>query len=450
MINFSCKKNSIITGSNAIVNFSTDTVSFDTVFVTTGSVTQSVKIYNANNQELILQSIKLMGGSQSPFRINIDGSNTLQQSNTEMDPGDSLYIFVSVYVNPNSSNLPFILEDSILVSFNGIQKFIQLRAYGQNAHFLNNLEISSTTVWQNDLPYVVLGGIQIDSGVSLTIQNGCKVYFHANAPMLVNGTLLANGLDSSRVLFTGDRLDVPYNSFPGSWPGIYFGNSSKDNVLGFAEIQNADQTIVVTGLPADANPKLSLNDCIINNAYTSGLSVIQSSVSAQNCLISNCGNNIILQYGGSYSFINCTVASYSNIYLSHNNPVLEISNSFDSVATLTADMSANFTNCIFWGSTGSVTNEVVSSNTGSNLFNIQFNHGLWRVQNIPAGVSSNNMNITDPLFDSLNNVAPYYNFHLQTGSPAIGTGIYTGIPIDLDGNSRVSASGTDLGCYEHP
>lgn len=446
---FSCKKDSFITSSDASINFSTDTVYFDTVFVATGSTTQSVKIINPNNQKLLLNDVKLMGGSNSVFKINIDGNSTLEAGNIELEPNDSIYVFVSVLINPNNNNLVFILQDSIQISFNGNQRYIQLQAYGQNAHFFNNKEISTNTTWPNDLPYVILGGLQIDSNASLTIQKGCKVYFHANAPLIVDGSLNVQGADTAKVYFSGDRLDDPYKNFPGSWPGIYFMQSSKDNVLQFAVIKNAYQGAVAESLSSDANPKLTLSDCIIDNIYDAGILGVQTNINAQNCLVSNSGRNIVLGYGGNYSFINCTVASYSNNYISHTSAVLNISNYLTtSSGYLTADISASFVNCIFWGNGDTVTNEVVSSQQGNNVFNINFLNCLWKVATIPANVNSSNMLHVDPVFDSVNNQRMYYDFHLKTASPAIDAGIATGIPFDLDGNPRTVGSATDLGCYE--
>ena len=109
----SCTKNSFLTSKDAAVAFSADTVFFDTVFVTTGSVTQSVKIINPNSQKLHLTDIRLMGGAQSYFAINIDGSPGPDVAGVDLDAGDSLYIFVAVQINPNSANLPFIVQDSI-------------------------------------------------------------------------------------------------------------------------------------------------------------------------------------------------------------------------------------------------------------------------------------------------------------------------------------------------
>ena len=58
-----CKKDSFITSPDASITITADTVKYDTVFVAAGSVTQSFKIINDNNQKLRLSSVKLMGGT---------------------------------------------------------------------------------------------------------------------------------------------------------------------------------------------------------------------------------------------------------------------------------------------------------------------------------------------------------------------------------------------------
>jgi hypothetical protein len=447
----SCRKDSFITSKDAIVSFSSDTLFFDTVFTTAGSITESVKIINGNNQKLHLASVKLMGGASSFFHINIDGSPGPELDNLDLEAGDSIYVFVAVQIAPGAATLPFIIQDSILVSFNGNKEYIQLQAWGQNAHFLRNQVITGSTLWDKTLPYVILGGLQVDTNATLTIPAGCRVYLHADAPLLVDGSLQVVGdkYDSTKVYFQSDRLDDPYSEFPGSWPGIYFRTTSSDNVLQFAVIKNAYQAIVIATPPAGAGPKVLLNECIIDNSYDAGILAVQGSLQANNCLISNCGQNIELGGGGNYQFTNCTAASYSNNFIPHTQPVLSVSNYIIQGTTpVSGDLQAIFTNCIFWGSSGAVDNEVVVSQQGTTPFSVSFTNCLWKVKTAPSGVgSSNNITNQDPLFDSINVSRAFYNFRLQAGSPALDKGISTGLLIDLDGNQR-SVGLTDLGCYE--
>jgi hypothetical protein len=193
LIIISCKKDSFITSSQANLNTSADTLSFDTVFTSVGSITQSFKIFNNNNQKLRLSSVKLSGGATSVFKINVDGTAATEVDNIEINANDSIYVFVQVNVNPSSANLPFLLRDSILIGYNGNQKYVQLQAYGRNAIFLNQVKITGNVSWNNTLPYVILGRLLVDSNATLTIQPGARIFLHANAPFLVDGTLIVNG-----------------------------------------------------------------------------------------------------------------------------------------------------------------------------------------------------------------------------------------------------------------
>jgi hypothetical protein len=354
-------------------------------------------------------------------------------------------------IDPSSADLPFILQDSIAVSFNGKQQFIQLQAWGQNAHFLRNQVITGNTVWDKTLPYVILGGLQVDTGVTLTIPAGCRVYFHADAPLLVDGSLQVTGdhFDSTKVYFQSDRLDIPYRDFPGSWPGIYFRETSTNNHLQYAVVRNAYQAIVAQSPPVGGVASLILDECIIDNSYDAGILGIQGSVQANNCLISNCGKNLELAGGGSYQFTHCTAAAFSNNYISHTQPVLSVADVYmQAGGSATGTLSANFTNCIFWGNNGNVDNEVSVSRQGSSPFTVSFTNCLWKVKTAPSGVTVAGMvSNVDPLFDSVNNSRAYYDLRLRAGSPAVDKGVSTSLLVDLDGNPRAVGL-PDLGSYE--
>ena len=131
----SCRKDSFITSGDARVTITADTLKYDTVFVTTGSTYRTFKIINENNQKLRLSSLRLMGGTSSVYKMNVDGIPGTQFTNLEIEPNDSIYVFAQVNVNPGAANLPFILRDSIEITYNGKKRLVQLEAWGQNAHF---------------------------------------------------------------------------------------------------------------------------------------------------------------------------------------------------------------------------------------------------------------------------------------------------------------------------
>jgi hypothetical protein len=445
----SCRKESFIETADARLSVSIDTLRFDTVFTSTGSITGLVKVFNNNEQKLKLSYIRIGGGQTSYFRMNADGTEAQEVRDLEIRAKDSLYLFVSVTINPNANRLPFLVEDSIMIGYNGNEQKIQLEAYGQNAYFIRNGLLTVNTRFGNNLPYVILGGLVVDTNITLTIDKGARLYFHADAPLVVDGTLEVTGTKQDSVIFTGDRLDEEYRNLPASWPGIYFRSSSKNNTLQYAVIKNAYQGLVAEQASGNANPKLTLRECIIDNIYDAGIYGIQTSILASNCLVSNCGLNLLLVSGGDYQFTHCTVASYSNIFVLHKKPVLYVNNWDSSQAGIrTYPLIANFTNNIFWGDNGTVEDEVFVSKRGNNPFTVLFTHNLYKaIQDPSFSTLIANIKNLDPLFDSVNTGNRYFNFRLQTKpSPAINKGIPAGINSDLDGKPRDSQP--DMGSFE--
>ncbi|HEY5371383.1 MAG TPA: hypothetical protein VIJ75_20565 [Hanamia sp.] len=446
---FSCQKDSFITSSNASLYTSADTLSFDTVFVTTGSVTQSFKIFNNNDQKLRLSKLKLSGGIGSPFKMNVDGTPTAEIDNVDISANDSLYVFVQVNASPSSDLRPFIISDSIQIAYNGNTKWVQLQAYGQNAVFLKNQTLTGSVTWNNTLPYVILGGIQVDTNATLTISAGTKIFLHATAPFLVDGTLKANGTKDAPVVFSGDRLDPDYEDLPASWPGIFFRNTSENNFLKHTIIQNAYQGIIAQNMSTTSNPKVSISQCVLNNIYDAGILAINTTLYSDNSLISNCGSNIQIEYGGDYRFISCTVASYGS-YIIHKNPVLQISNSFiQGGSSLTAPLSGFFQNCIFWGDGGTVDDEISIDKEGSDPFAVTFDHVLYKAtDDISNATFIAPIKNENPMFDSIDVYNNIFDFHFNNhpDAPAINAGVITPFLYDLDDKPRDVMP--DIGCYE--
>ena len=192
---FSCRKDEQFTDDpGAMLVLTEDTVLFDTIFTTVGSVTKRFTVRN-ENASAVKVDIALEGGTPSPFRINVDGASGTAFSDVEILGGDSIYIFVEATLNANNANNPFIIEDHILLNTNGNEQSVLLLAWGQDAHFFyptNNgggfpdfSIIPCDDHWINDKPYVIYGYAVVDSLCTLTIDPGVKVYFHGGAGLWV-------------------------------------------------------------------------------------------------------------------------------------------------------------------------------------------------------------------------------------------------------------------------
>lgn len=446
----SCRKDTFTTDGADKLSFSSDTLTFDTVFTTLGSTTLYFTVHNPHNQKISISDIHVAGGESSIFRLNIDGQQVNEATNVEIPANDSIYIFVAVTVDPTDENNPFVMYDSVLFETNGNLQAVTLQAWGQNANFIYG-EVIGTQTWTPEKPYVIIHSILVDSDKVLTIQPGCRIYMHADSRFYVLGTLKVMGQVNDSVIFRGDRLESYYVDDPGNWEGIHLLRSSHDNEINYAVIKEAIVGIRVDSLKETDSPKLTMRNSQIRFTLSSGLLAITSDVYAENCLIQGCGEwNVQLEFGGNYQFENCTFANNSSILINHQSPVARLSNYFaykdeqgmDQV--LLADLNAAFRNCIVYGS---LENELDLDPSENAEFNFTFDHCAMKVnEDVDTTVASfvDCIFNQDPVF-----VDPFDHddYHLAEGSPCIDAGTANGIAIDLDGKPRNDGK-TDIGCYE--
>jgi hypothetical protein len=132
----SCRKDDIFNEDSGFrLEFSSDTVYFDTVFTTIGSVTKQLKVFNRSDKAVKISRIFLPNGSQSNYRINVDGIASTSFENVIIEANDSMYVFVEVTIDPNSTTNPMVVTDSIIFQLNGIEQDIDLVAFGRDAYF---------------------------------------------------------------------------------------------------------------------------------------------------------------------------------------------------------------------------------------------------------------------------------------------------------------------------
>ena len=283
----------------------------------------------------------------------------------------------------------------------------------------------------------------------ITLSNGIRlVYLHADAPLLIDGTLKVEGEkgDEANVIFASDRLDDPYRYYPAGWPGIIFTPNSKNNSIRYAQIKNAYQALVLHEPAHTGSPIVNLQQTIIDNAYDAGIIAIGSSLQAQNVLLSNCGKNLVLTKGGTYNFTHCTITGFSNSYIQHKEPLVQASNAItQNGVTTTKSLNLLFRNCIIWGESGGLVKEeiLLRPATGA-AFNVTFEGILWNSAVTGATVRGNSLT-ENPQFR--NTTDKLYDFRLAETSPAVNKGVATFVTLDLPGNTRPVGL-PDLGAYE--
>lgn len=465
---FSCRKDRLNEDPGFLLRFSADTVLFDTVFTTVGSTTRILKVYNDGNERVSIDRIFLENGTGSPYRINVDGVPGFSHENVEIAGEDSLYIFVEVTLDPNGGNLPFVVEDRVVFLRSGNEQAVQLAAWGQDAYFHVNLDLSAIEslpdgeIWFNDKPHVIYGIALVDSSNTLTIEAGTEVYVHSKSGIWVRkGTLIVNGELGNEVVFRGDRLEPFYVDQPGQWGIQVFGitlgglwlTESNDSRINYAILENGLVGIQVDSLYEAGTPALRISNTIVRNMSAIGLYANAGAyVTGFNNLIAECGQACgAFLNGGRYEIDYTTFANYwttgnrqSACFVLRN----YYEDAFGTIQIRPVEETL-FRNCIFYGSNAELNDfdEFVVDMREEELQDYRFEHGLVDTDgDVNNGLRYFNMkNQQDPRFE-----APYDgDFHLRSNSPALDAGVVQGtVFTDLDGNFRPAGLAPDMGCYE--
>ncbi len=476
---YACRpSDDLITDSGAQLEFSTDTLTFDTVFTTIGSATRSIKVYNPHSKRINIGKINMGAGSNTKFRLNVDGIPGTSFDNVEVPPNDSIYIFAEVTVDPDQDLVasPFVIFDDLILETNGNTQKVVLEAWGQNANYIPNQFnnggdyllpcAGGEVVWDDEKPYVIFGILVID-GCVLRVEKGTNIYVHGGLESFIDdddlrvfyndgriittstGTLKMEGTYDEPIVVQGDRLEEGFEDVWGQWFGIVLTAQSKNNVFNYTTVKNA-----VIGVAVDSLATLETNYSVYHNTNASGILGINADITANNCLVyNNGGGGVNLLEGGNYNFNYCTIASYGvEADALGMSDALCLDQPF-CTQFYANDLSASFKNCII---TGSRADEIALVQRSENTtFSYQFEDCIIRLDEVLMdGPHTNfldfctnciNMTSDDALF-----VDPGEDdYHLDTLSIAEGNAIpLMSITKDLDNVDRDDTN-PDLGCYEY-
>lgn len=463
-----CQQGIVSDDPSLRLEFSHDTVLFDTVFTSMGSSTKRVMVYNPNKHAICIDQVSMREGKH--FQINLDGENNLDQlRDITLRGGDSLFLFVRAYIDPLAENSPVLIEDNIAFGVNGKTQQITLQAYGQNVEKIegdSGLMVYQHLKLTNQKPYLIYDTVAVAG--NLTIEAGTTIYMHAGASIYVYGSMTADGTKDNPIIIRGDRTDklfdsVPYRMASGQWDGIYLlhakGMMPPMYQLNYVDILSGSVGLYVysesTGLIL---PKLTMKNSRIHNHSIYGLVVQNVDAEVVNCEISNCASYCVYLAGGKHQFVHNTIAAYygypyTNLNI-HQNIIPE-----DVAAVYINNLSKNnaktissFTNCII---TGGRKQSLMVATPLPDYYEGRFEGNYLRCDSLDEVFAKNNVYASDSdtmvfrntyyLYEKYH----YYDFHLDSLSPARGIGdsiAALSYPTDREGYRRKARP--DAGCYE--
>lgn len=422
------------------LQFSKDTVFFDTVFSGAGSSTRRLKVFNPSPNSQKIQSIRIGSGSTSPFKVIMNGFQIENQEELTLLGRDSTLLLIEVFIDPKNENNPYLVKDSIVFETKGGLQNVKLVAWGQDAFYVGNEVLPCNTIWSGNRPIVMFNSVLVDTLCSLTIEKGARIFAAKDAFLYVKGQLTTQGTADERIVFRNDRLDPQYENIPGQWGGIIFLEGTYANELNFTTIRNAIYGIRLGAPDQDTIPEVILKNTIIENMSHSGIISFSSDLYAENTLVNNCIEFICANIaGGNYTFKHCTFANFSQNFL-RQSPSFFVSDNIrlDDNSFIVQDIKITLQNSIVFGDQAE---ELFFDLSGGADFMFAFNNNLLKSTISGLDTLGNIIN-QDPLFIDKSR----YNYRLDTLSPATDNGIFTGITHDLDGNAR--DANPDIGAYE--
>lgn len=451
----SCIQDDFTTSSADVLTFSTDTLSFDTVFTDLGTPTARLLVYNRAKKSINISSIRF-SNPDTEFQMNVDGQSGVDFHDVEIRGQDSIYVFVECFIPATEGNEPYLIEDKILFETNGVQQVVQVEAYGQNVTRLRGVTLEQDTRLTADRPYVVFDSLVVASGATLSIDPGVKLLFHDKARLLVNGRIEAVGEPGKMIDMRGDRLDnvlpdVGYDILAGQWEGMRIAADSYDNRLEYVNMRSTASGIRIDSCGNLDRSKLLLRNSWLHNSQSHVLESRYARVDAYGVCFSEAAEAVVSLTGGVHNFEQCTISNYY-LFSAISEPLLCLYHIMPPEAGSTgepnpnAPMQAQFDNCIIYGM-GSDMNE--GDLTGSQVF---VRNTLLKSEGTDDDNFISCIWGEDPLFYTIREDY-YFNYRVKADSPAIGAGnpayVNALTQTDMDGVNRLADGNPTLGAYQY-
>lgn len=454
---------------NARLQFSTDTVSFDTVISTHTSVTRTLMVFNRNKDGVRINQVRVKEGGRSHFRVNVDGQYLYDGmgSDFEVRGEDSIFIKIETTLPEGGTEEVVHFEDFLLFTLeSGVEQQVVLDANALDVVTFRSKVITADTTLTAGKPFLIYDSLVVAEGAKLTLEPGVRMLFHDGVSLHVHGTLDARGTLDQPVIFRGDRLDrmfdyLPYDNTTRRWGGIHFFGESQGNVMQQCDVHSGDYGIICDSLQTfdPETPALRIENSIIHNVAGDGLRATCTHVEVIGTQISNTLGYTVYQLGGASTFVHCTLAQFYP-WSGDRLDALFIADQLEATPEGLRPLTrAHFLNCVITGYADDVIMGELAEE-GETPTPYLFSHCLLRTVKSedaerfveivyddkdlePNGTKHFRLFDTDNFLydftpDTLSQIRDKADIEL--------TKRYS--PIDRRGNSRLADDGPDMGCYE--
>ena len=454
------------------LEFSEDTIAFDTLISTIPSSTKTLYAFNNNGNGMRISTIQLEGGAGSRFRVNVDGRFLTGGvwHDFEVLKHDSLVIRIEMTPPEVGTNEPLYFTDKLYFLLeNGAIQTVVLSGGAIDAYIQREgMIVEENATLLTDKPYVIYDSLVVKPGATLTLTEGTRLMFHDKAALHVYGKLIVQGSIENPVVLRGDRMDhmfdyLRYDNTPSRWEGVIIHRGSYGSELFQCDLHSSRFGIICEDTeqekPDEANPSLTLDCCILHNIGGDGLQLNNCVSKVTNTQISNTLGHMVSINGGTHIFIYSTLAQFYP-FTANRGDALHLASS-ENGSDYGLLRKAHFINCVI---TGYGEDVIMGENIPEDC-NYLFHHCFLNTPEVDdAEHFAGNIFDRDKkkdeeeklvrqenfvLFDTENFI---YDFTPKDSSliRSLADPAYEGLPLfDRKGVSRTADEGPDAGCYEY-
>jgi len=178
-------------------------------------------------------------------------------SNIALNPGINR-IVVQTFGGPNGSGDEF------------ENRYIDIWYNDGNVTDISGTLTSNTVLNASSGPWRVTGIVTVPAAVTLTIEPGTTIFFEPNTKIVINGRLVAEGMEYRFIRFTR----TPGTS--GIWNGLQFANTVRDNRITYAVLEygQTDDGMIGMANSSVLLDHLTLDNTILNRIRTENSSLV--------------------------------------------------------------------------------------------------------------------------------------------------------------------------------
>lgn len=453
LIGQGCITDNFTNDPSALLEFSTDTLSMDTVFTDVGTPTARLKVYNRNKKGVRISSIRFRN-ADTRFQLNVDGVSGTSFHDVEIRGRDSIFIFVECLLPESPTSRPQLTEDDLVFITNGVEQKVVVEAWGQNVTRLRALKLTQDMTLTAAQPYVIFDSLTVEPGATLRIEPGAQVLFHDKALLRVRGRLEAVGRPGKMIHLRGDRLDnvlpnASYDILAGQWRGVTIEAGSFDNRMEYVDMRSTTEGLRLDSCGNLERSKLLLVNSWLHNSQSTAFASRYCRADAYGCVFSEAAEAVVRLTGGKHQMVQCTLAN-NYLFSAITEPLLSLYHCLpkhldgDNSSPL---LSLNMENSIIYGLAADINEGDLD---GSDVY---LRYVLMKSKGTDDDHFLNCLWDADPLFLTIRSDY-YFNYHVKPESPAIGAGdasyVVEQCLTDMDGQNRLSDGRPTLGAYARP